>query len=367
MSLFRNAGIWVLIFKLGPKIIPLALKLGKSVFSLTSVSLAASAAAYSYLWSWQVGVGFTAFLFIHEYGHVWAMRRLGMPVRGMYFIPLLGAVAVPERAFAGAREEIITAIMGPLFGCFFIVPAVAAFYLTQNPIFAGIAILAAFVNLLNLFPVYPLDGGRVVKALTFSLHSTFAFFVLVLSFFLAVAVSFYLSWFLLLVLALVGFMETMMHFRVSSLRPLFRAFVRAIGLSGAVFFAWIMLNDDSWTGWLSMVLAALFACALMLDLLREMIKWRIFSFSALVRFVVLVPLFPIAYSILLVINAWEGIRGVWAFRISEIQRPENYAPMNRQAVVLHGVSYLATAAAMIGFILLLRSVPGLEFVSQLLE
>jgi len=125
---------------------------------------------YSVLVDWRFAVALLLLIGIHESGHVWAMRRVGMATRGFYFIPFFGGAAVPESAFPSAWAEGYVALMGPIWGLIVTAVTAVAFLLTGNRVFEVAACWMAFVNLLNLIPVFPLDGGRVVRSLVQSLR-----------------------------------------------------------------------------------------------------------------------------------------------------------------------------------------------------
>jgi Zn-dependent protease len=133
-------------------------KAGKLVLAL------ASFAAYAFLFTWQFAVIIVGMLVIHEGGHLRCMKHYGMKTRGIYLIPLVGAAAVAEDNFPSRRAEATIALAGPLTG------AVLAAG-TRNGGFAAAAAWMALINLFNLLPVVPLDGGRVVKSITCSIGS----------------------------------------------------------------------------------------------------------------------------------------------------------------------------------------------------
>jgi Zn-dependent protease len=148
-------GLGFLGLKLGPK-------LGK-------IALAgASVAAYSTLFTWQFALILVAAIFIHEMGHVWSMRRCGMPVKGIYLLPFVGGVAVgqadAENRLTEAQNYEI-AMMGPVFGLASVLPLLAVYGLTGSDFWGASAAMVALVNLFNLLPIFPLDGGRVLRAL----------------------------------------------------------------------------------------------------------------------------------------------------------------------------------------------------------
>ena len=92
-------GLLVLLAKLGAKFgakaIPFLLKIGK----LSKLSWIGSLGVYAVIFNWKFALMLIGSLFVHEYGHVWAMKREGMAVKGMYFIPFLGAAAVGAGQF----------------------------------------------------------------------------------------------------------------------------------------------------------------------------------------------------------------------------------------------------------------------------
>jgi Zn-dependent protease len=184
----------------GPKILSIGSKLFKSVKMVKAGLAGASVVAYSWLFSWEFAVIVIFSLVIHEYGHVWAMRAAGIPTRGFYLIPFVGGAAVPERAFASRLEEHFVAIAGPVFGLAQAVLLYALFLYYQYPLLGAIAAWIAVLNLFNMIPITPLDGGRIVKCATMSVGSRLGMTVLMGGIFSATVLMFWLkSWTLALV------------------------------------------------------------------------------------------------------------------------------------------------------------------------
>ncbi|MBN1770016.1 MAG: hypothetical protein JXB32_02050 [Deltaproteobacteria bacterium] len=163
-------GFLALLAKIGTKLakgVPAALKTFKVGPAL------ASAAVYGVLLSWQFALAIMVMLAFHEYGHVHAMRRAGLKVRGIYFIPLLGAAAVSEDTWRTRSEQARIALAGPLWGLG--LTAVAALVDAATgfayPAVGVVVAWWALLNLFNLLPVNPLDGGRVLAAVGYSLGS----------------------------------------------------------------------------------------------------------------------------------------------------------------------------------------------------
>jgi Zn-dependent protease len=142
-----------------------ALAVFKFKFVGTALSGLVSVAAYALLWSWWFAVGLVVLLFIHEMGHVLEARRQGLPASAPMFIPFLGALITLKQLPHDVWREARVALAGPIIGslgalAFWIVGAV-----TERDFFTAMAYVGFFLNLFNLLPIAPLDGGRAVAAL----------------------------------------------------------------------------------------------------------------------------------------------------------------------------------------------------------
>jgi Zn-dependent protease len=124
-----------------------------------------SLVVYVKLFGWEFAVGFIVLLYIHEMGHVIALRRLGIPASRPMFIPLMGAFirmkGVPKRAW----DESMVGIAGPVFGTAASLVVLALWKLSGSHTLEAIAYIGFFLNAFNMIPMLPLDGGRVVQAL----------------------------------------------------------------------------------------------------------------------------------------------------------------------------------------------------------
>lgn len=166
-----SVGIPTLAIKLGSKLVSIGIKFVK-VTKVGKIGLAmGSMASYAYLFTWQFAVMVMISLFFHEYGHIFAMKRCGLKMKGIYFIPFFGAAAVSEETFKTRRNEIYIAIMGPIWGLGLSIVTLLGYYVTGNALYAAAAGWMAMVNLFNLLPINPLDGGRIMKSITFSIDS----------------------------------------------------------------------------------------------------------------------------------------------------------------------------------------------------
>jgi Zn-dependent protease len=131
----------------------------------TSLSMVVSIGAYSLLWGWKFALGFVALLFVHEAGHALEAKRQGLPVSAPVFIPFLGAAILLKENPQNAWREAQIALAGPIVGS---LGAAAVWWYgeaTDNNLLIAVAFTGFFLNLFNLLPIVPLDGGRAVAAL----------------------------------------------------------------------------------------------------------------------------------------------------------------------------------------------------------
>jgi len=141
-----------------------ALKFGKLLPAVGTMLL--SVAVYAWLFGWGYAVGFVALLLIHEMGHYLAARRRGLNVGLPTFIPFVGAWVQLKDLPHDAETEAYVGIAGPLLGT---VGALGCFYLarsTGSVLLLALAYAGFFLNLFNLIPLAPFDGGRVTAAIS---------------------------------------------------------------------------------------------------------------------------------------------------------------------------------------------------------
>ncbi len=138
-----------------------------SNFGLTIVTALLSVAVYSALFGWTFAIGLVLLLFIHEMGHAIVMKLKGMRVGGMIFIPLLGAAVFMNRMPTNARDEAEVGLAGPVAGALAAATClwIAQMQPAQAGIWASLAFFGFLMNLFNLIPVLPFDGGRVAAAI----------------------------------------------------------------------------------------------------------------------------------------------------------------------------------------------------------
>ena len=165
----------------GVSFVGMFFKLMKSAKVVKVVLAGTALAAWSMLFSWQFALVLLGVVVFHEYGHVYAMQKCGIKTKGFYLIPFVGGVAVGEKAETHWHEVYIS-MMGPVFGLLMTVVFYVVYLVTGNHFAGLVASVSALVNLFNLLPVYPLDGGHVVKSLVLSGQRFWGFtFLIVLS------------------------------------------------------------------------------------------------------------------------------------------------------------------------------------------
>ena len=203
----------------------LLLKLFKSAKLIKVVLAGASLAAYSWFFSFQFAASLIACLVFHEYGHVRAMKYFGMKTKGIYLIPFVGGLAVSDEKINTRWQDVVISIMGPTFGLIMSLICVVAYWLTDSQFFAGLAAFNALLNLFNMLPILPLDGGHILKSISFSMNSKLGLIACVLGAAIGVLLSYYLGLALLGFLLIIGSLEIVFEWRArfnSHLLPLDR-------------------------------------------------------------------------------------------------------------------------------------------------
>lgn len=127
-----------------------------------------SAIAYKVIFGTLGAIEILAFLLIHEGGHVWAIGRTRTRLKGIYFLPLIGANVTTKEEPDSYKAEFYTAIMGPTMDLAFILIILGGYWYSQNMVFLVIAAIFALTDMFYLLPVLPMDGGLMLKSIAFS-------------------------------------------------------------------------------------------------------------------------------------------------------------------------------------------------------
>jgi Zn-dependent protease len=135
-------------------------------FLMTGLTMVASMWFYSLAFGWWFAVGFVICIFIHELGHVAMSIEQGIPVSAPFFIPGFGALIVQKKWAKSAMGEALIGIGGPMAGALAALGCWALYFVTGQGIFLGLSFFGFFINLFNMIPIFPLDGGRIVGAIS---------------------------------------------------------------------------------------------------------------------------------------------------------------------------------------------------------
>jgi Zn-dependent protease len=161
----RIAPIGVALIALLTKLKALLLLFGQVKLLATAGTMLVSVAAYASIWGLWFAVGFVILLLVHEMGHVIALRREGIQASAPMFIPFLGAVITSRSLGDDALAEARVGLAGPILGSIGAAVALLMWSITGHDYWRALAFTGFFLNLFNLLPVVPLDGGRAMAAM----------------------------------------------------------------------------------------------------------------------------------------------------------------------------------------------------------
>jgi Zn-dependent protease len=132
----------------------------------TLLSMLASLGLYWTAWGWRFALGLVLSIYVHEMGHVAALRRLGIRASAPMFVPGFGALVRMRQRPASPHEDARVGLAGPVWGLAAAVACAAAFLVTRHPYWAAMTQWGCRINLFNLIPLPPLDGGRGMAPLS---------------------------------------------------------------------------------------------------------------------------------------------------------------------------------------------------------
>jgi Zn-dependent protease len=160
------AAVGLVLAKLGTKVKVLLVALPKLKLLTTSGSMLVSVVAYQLIFGWPFAVGFVMLLLLHELGHVIQLRREGVEASAPMFIPFLGAVISAKSLGDDAAAEARVGLAGPILGSLASLVPLVVWLATGSDFWRALAFIGFFLNLFNLVPILPLDGGRAMAALS---------------------------------------------------------------------------------------------------------------------------------------------------------------------------------------------------------
>lgn len=177
-----------------------------------------SLATFVMAFGWIIAPLLVVALLIHEFGHLLAYRLIGQPWGRLVFLPFLGAIAVPRLGFTTQGQIVFAAMMGPAFSV--AVPLLAVFWVWLDGPFPATAVMMGIVacglNLFNLLPVEPLDGGVVLRSVLAKIMGRWARFGLIGFGLLIVAGGFLIEQVLLIIF---GLLALLMNIRPRTIDP----------------------------------------------------------------------------------------------------------------------------------------------------
>jgi Zn-dependent protease len=158
--------------RLGP-VGPIAILLAKGKFLLTAIFklkfLLSFLAFFGFYWAMfgaKFGIGFAVLILIHEMGHYIDVKRRGLPADMPVFLPGLGAFVRWRALGVSLETRAAISLAGPFAGFLAAVACAVLWWQTGNPLWAALARAGAVLNVLNLTPVWVLDGGQAALALS---------------------------------------------------------------------------------------------------------------------------------------------------------------------------------------------------------
>ena len=117
---------------------------------------------YAQIWGLYFATGFVLLIFVHELGHALVMRQQGIDAGAPVFIPFVGAVIAMKSVPRDAWVESLVGIGGPVLGSLGALVCLIVGWSTGSLFWYALASTGFLINLFNLIPISPLDGGRIV-------------------------------------------------------------------------------------------------------------------------------------------------------------------------------------------------------------
>jgi len=139
-------------------------KFGK--VALTGGTMLLSVIAYAFVFGWWYAVGFVLLIFVHEMGHYIAAKQRGLNVGAPTFIPFVGAWIQLKDQPHNAETEAYVGLAGPLVGTIGALACYFAARSTGSNLLLALSYAGFFINLFNLIPLSPFDGGRITAVLS---------------------------------------------------------------------------------------------------------------------------------------------------------------------------------------------------------
>ena len=170
---------------------------------LLILSAAAFVAAFTWLWSFQNALLLLLTIFIHELGHYLAMGLFGYKNRQVFFVPFFGAATMGAKDDATIMQRVWVLLGGPAPGLVLGVVCMLGYFQLQNDFWLTLGAMFLAINYLNLLPITPFDGGKILDALFFDRFPRAQFFFFLGSIFILASCGMLLGEPILLFIAVV--------------------------------------------------------------------------------------------------------------------------------------------------------------------
>lgn len=205
-------GLYAIFAKLGPKFLSVLAKLAKGLKFLKFGLAALTFGSYAAIYTWKFALLVMVSIGFHESGHVWAMKRCGLKTKGFYFLPFLGGVAISEQSYKSYKENVFVSIMGPIWGAALAFACAGLYLITGQTWLAAAAAWMAMINLFNLLPVNPLDGGQMLRSIAFSISKQAGLVILSLSLVASFIIFVYFGFALFSILTIVAALDLFVEY-----------------------------------------------------------------------------------------------------------------------------------------------------------
>lgn len=195
----------------------------KQSYKKSLMSAVVFIAAFYFIFKWELDYIFilTGILLIHELGHLLAMKAYNYKDLNMFFIPLLGAAASGTKKEVSQKQKVWISMAGPLPGIIIGSFIYANGYASESEMYMRIGNIFIYLNLFNLLPIMPLDGGRILKDLFFHKKEKISIIFLWVSIACLIIIAIKMEAFMLLLIPVFLFTQINVQSEYSKMRKLF--------------------------------------------------------------------------------------------------------------------------------------------------
>lgn len=194
----------------------------KHSFKKSIISAVVFIAVFYFIFKWELDyiLILTGVILIHELGHLLAMKAFNYKDLNMFFIPLLGAAAFGTKKEVTQKQKVLISMAGPLPGIIIGSFIYANGYATESEMYMRIGNIFIYLNLFNLLPIMPLDGGRILKDLFFHKKEKISIFFLWVSIACIIIIAIKIEAYLLLLVPVFLFTQINIQSEYSKIRNL---------------------------------------------------------------------------------------------------------------------------------------------------